>query len=75
MVFSDDFLHSLKIKNFFFLNSPKLYCGFKAIILLVKHKKQNKTKQNKTKQKQKVHVACVRKERNAMKSYEVLYKI
>ena len=28
MVFSDDFLHFLKIKNFFWSNSPKLSCGF-----------------------------------------------
>ena len=29
MVFSDDFLHFLKIKNFFLSNPPKLSCGFK----------------------------------------------
>ena len=31
MVFSDDFLHFLKIKIFFLLNSPKLSCGFKPV--------------------------------------------
>ena len=30
MVFSDDFLHFLKIKIFFLSNSSKLSCGFKV---------------------------------------------
>ena len=34
-MFSDDFLHFLKIKIFFSSNSPKLSCGFNKHILQI----------------------------------------
>ena len=37
VVFSDDFLHFLKIKEKQLLNSPKLSCGFKMIKLKLKY--------------------------------------